>query len=77
MPEQTIQLQDFEDTISSLPLANVEFDTTKQLTTVEVALQTDLCYDALLGTDFPEIWNLGRSLLYRETTNFALTRAQT
>ena len=31
-----------------------------------VALQEDLCYDALLGTDLPDLWEIGKRLLYDE-----------
>ena len=39
-------------------------------------VQENLGYDALLGTDFLELWGVGRRLLYNELINMAQTRSQ-
>ena len=46
-----------------LPLADVTVDVGGQQVKLEVGVQEDLQYDALLGRDIPFLWNLGDHLI--------------
>ena len=52
-----------------------QFNTDKEVD-LEVAVQDDLKYDALLGLDIPFLWNLGDHLLCKEEALVVQTRAQ-
>ena len=71
-----IQLRGFNGTISALPLAKVRIEVGDCEDKLTVAAQKDLGYDALLGTDFPDLWEMGKHLLYNEIVNVVQTRSK-
>ena len=40
---------------------------------MEIAVQDDLMFDALIGADYPDIWELGKQLVHKELVNLAQT----
>ena len=73
---EIIRVRAFNGTISALSLAKVRIQIGEYGDDLTVAVQENLGYDALLGTDFPELWGVGRRLLYNELINVAQTRSQ-
>ena len=60
-----------------LPLVDVTVDVGGQQVKLEVGVQEDLQYDALLGRDIPFLWNLGDHLRDQQYVGAVQTRAQT
>ena len=72
---EIIWVRTFNGIISALSLAKVRIQIGENGDDLTVAVQEILRYDALLGTDFPELWGVGRHLLYNELINVSQTRS--
>ena len=72
----TLPFSPFSGEPCDLHLARVPIAVTDKEIDLEVAVQDDLKYDALLGLDIPFLWNLGDHLRCKEEALAVQTRAQ-
>ena len=73
---EVIHVRAFNGTISALPLAKVRIEVGDWEDKLTVAAQKDLGLDALLGTDLPDLYGMGKRLLYNEIVNVVQTRSK-
>ena len=69
-------MREFSGTISALPFAKVRIEVGDCEGKLTVVAQKDLGLNALLGTDFPDLWGMGKHLLYNEIVNVVQTRSK-
>ena len=73
---EVIHERAFKGTISALSLARVRIEVGDCEDELTVAVHKDLGYDPFLGTDFPDLWGMGKCLLYDEIVNVVHTHSQ-
>ena len=73
---EVIHVRAFSGTISALPLAKVTIEVGDCEDKLTVTLQKDLGLYALLGTNFPDLWGMGKRLLYNEIISIFQTHSQ-
>ena len=59
----------------SFPLAKTSVRVDGAEHNLEVQVADDLCYDALLGRDIPDLWEIGKRLLYDDFIGIVQTRS--
>ena len=60
-----------------IALAKVRMEVGDSGNELTVAMQEKLGYDTWLGSDFPDLWGMGKCLLYDEIANAVQTCSQT
>ena len=66
----------FNGICQSFPLARSSVRVDGAEHNLEVLVADDLCYDVLLGCDVPELWEIGKRLLYDDLIGMVCTRSK-
>ena len=72
--QETSYIVSTNNAITVHPRARAKIEVGWRSEEMEIAVQDNLMFDALIGADYPDIWELGKQLVYKELINLAQTR---
>ena len=71
--QETSYIVSTNNAITVHPRARAKIEVGCKSKEMEIAVQDDLMFNALIGADYPDIWELGKQLVHKELVNLAQT----